>query len=90
MTDTPTHEFPRYKSHKTVWALEIDGVGAKASFAGDRILTFRDEGYDPIMAPSEMFARYVPIPGDFLVQYEDGYRSFSPRKAFLEGYRREG
>ncbi|WP_339468145.1 hypothetical protein, partial [Pseudomonas lurida] len=27
-----------------------------------------------------------PNRGDFLVQYEDGYMSISPRKAFLDGY----
>jgi hypothetical protein len=38
---------------------------------------------------AEIFARYVPVPGDFYVVYADGYQSFSPRKAFLEGYTRE-
>ena len=33
-----------------------------------------------------MVTRYRPIEGDFLVLYADGYQSFSPAKAFLEGY----
>ena len=87
-------EMPRYVSHKRVWALEIATVspppdiepGAKAtSFR----LTFRDSGYAPMYAAAEMFSRYVPIPGDYYVVYADGYPSFSPRKAFLEGYTRE-
>lgn len=74
-------EMPRYKSHKQVWALEIAIVeGTK--------LEFRDQGYAGINVPAEMFFRYHPKSGDFYVQYEDGYKSFSPRKAFLDGYTR--
>jgi len=78
-------EMPRYVSHKKVWALEIDAVGPQDGLAPVR-LSFRDKGYASIAVPCEMFTRYVPVPGDFYVQYEDGYKSFSPRKAFLEGY----
>lgn len=82
-------EMPRYKSHKTVWALEIDSIANEVDAASAKILTFRDKGYPKMRAPLEMFARYIPVPGDFYVQYEDGYKSFSPRKAFLEGYTRD-
>jgi hypothetical protein len=86
--DTVLTEMPRYVSHKKVWALEIDAVGDSDWNAnGSRKLIFRDAGYAPIMAPAEMFLRYEPVQGDFYVQYADGYKSFSPRKAFLEGYR---
>jgi hypothetical protein len=85
-------EMPRYVSHKQVWALEIDtvtepGFPTANSPAPGWKLTFRDKGYAPVKAEPEMFARYVPVPGDFYVQYADGYKSFSPRKAFLEGYK---
>jgi hypothetical protein len=86
--DAPQTEMPRYKSHKTVWALEIDTITPRA--LQPTILTFRDEGYAPIEAPMEMFSRYNPVSSDFYVQYEDGYKSFSPRKAFLDGYTRQG
>lgn len=34
-----------------------------------------------------ILARYTPVVGDYLVEYEpDGYRSISPAKAFEEGY----
>lgn len=72
---------PQYQSHKKVWALEIE--------TADRLtckLSFADEGYAPIEAGAAMWSRYQPVPGDFLVVYEDGYQSFSPRKAFLDGY----
>ena len=79
-----TTEMPRYKSHKTVWALEIA--------TADRLtckLTFSDTGYAPITVDAAMWSRYKPVAGDFYVVYADGYKSFSPRKAFLEGYSRE-
>lgn len=78
---------PRYVSHKTVHALEIATIGDRDwDDSGSRKLTFNDAGFAPISAPEEMFSRYVPLPGDFYVVYADGYKSFSPRKAFLEGY----
>jgi hypothetical protein len=33
-----------------------------------------------------MLARSLPVPGDYLVTYDDGYQSISPGKAFEEGY----
>lgn len=43
-------------------------------------------GYPDAFVPESAVVRYRPQPGDFLVVYEDGYQSFSPRKAFLEGH----
>lgn len=76
-------EMPRYRSHKTVHALEIwkvDFVSPKS------IIHFNDGSYEPVEAEPSMFARYVPVEGDFYVVYPDGYKAISPRKAFLEGY----
>jgi len=81
-------EMPRYVSHKTVRALEIDYC-VLCTPSGRRVAHFKDEGHEPMMLDPEMFARYQPLTGDFLVLYEDGYKSFSPRKAFLEGYTRQ-
>jgi hypothetical protein len=74
-------EMPRYRSHKQVWALEIATVNGHK-------LTFRDAGYAAIMCDAPMFSRYTPVAGDFYVVYDDGYKSFSPAKAFKEGYTR--
>lgn len=78
-------EIPKYKSHKTVHALEIKSVEQKGF---DQEITYADEGYENIVfkVPPEMKVRYEPKVGDYHVFYEDGYSSFSPRKAFLEGY----
>jgi hypothetical protein len=93
-SSAPSHatvEMPRYISHKRVWALEIDTIEpGQLSTASNpnpsRRITFRNAGYEPIVAPGEMFSRYIPVAGDFYVVYADGYKSFSPRKAFTEGY----
>jgi hypothetical protein len=77
----PQIEMPRYVSHKKVWALEIanaDRLSCKVSFA--------EKGYASVTLPSDMWSRYQPVAGDFYVVYADGYKSFSPRKAFIEGY----
>jgi hypothetical protein len=76
-------EMPKYVSHKTVWALEIASADPMLCK-----LTFRDPGYAAIKTEADMWARYKPTAGDFYVVYADGYKSFSPRKAFLEGYTR--
>lgn len=75
-------EMPKYVSHKTVWALEIETVSVGAPYR----MKPKDTGYAEITLPAEMWSRYQPVAGDFYVQYADGYKSFSPRKAFLEGY----
>src|SRR5574343_240892 len=72
-------ELPHYVSHKEVQALEIEEV----AFG---VVVFKDWRLGKLECPAEMFARYQPQSGDFLVFYADGYKSFSPRKAFLEGY----
>jgi hypothetical protein len=76
-------EMPRYQAHKIVAALEIAEIC-------DNAVSFKDEGFDEaaILVDRKMFARYTPVAGDFLVEYADGYQSFSPRKAFLDGYTR--
>lgn len=86
--DAPQVQMPRYVSHKKVWALEISTVNRMT--AGKVILSFKDKGYASITFDEGdlLFARYAPIQGDFFVVYGDGYKSFSPAKAFLEGYTR--
>ncbi len=80
-SDAAQIEMPRYQSHKKVWALEIETANPITCK-----LTFKDSGYAPIKTTSDMWHRFKPTEGDFYVVYDDGYKSFSPRKAFLEGY----
>lgn len=79
---------PRYRSHKSVRALELKDTPIRDMTTGEWVLQF-EEGFASSAAPDEMFSRYKPVAGDFYVVYADGYQSFSPRKAFLEGYTRE-
>lgn len=72
-------EMPKYRCHKEVWALkiaEVDGF----------MLRFTDESYEPIYVGPQFVDKYNPRAGGYLVQYADGYRSYSPAKAFEEGY----
>lgn len=78
---TVSREMPRYKSHKIVWALKIADVTGCT-------ITPADEGYAPFEVDPSLYLRYTPTAGDYFVQYEDGYKSFSPAKAFEEGYTR--
>lgn len=80
-------EMPRYRCHKVVWALEIKSIKWNSTKPeGGYLVTPADIGYGDVALPAEVFARYTPIAGDFIVQYEDRYWSVSPRKTFIEGY----
>lgn len=81
-------QMPLYVSHKKVRALEIEAIGDNVVTGGFTIRP-KDKNYAPVEVDPAMLTRYRPVPGDFLVVYEDGYRSISPRKAFLEGYKPE-
>ncbi len=76
---TVEREMPRYTCHKKVWALKIKEVKGCT-------ITPADEGYAPFEVPAEMYLRYTPVAGDYYVVYQDGYKSFSPAKAFEDGY----
>lgn len=84
----PGMEMPRYVSHKKVWALQIATINRMTP--GKVVLSFKDKGYASLTFAENdlLFARYAPIQGDFYVVYADGYKSFSPSKAFLDGYTR--
>lgn len=94
-------KFPAYRSHKVVSAAVIYRVGSHHldlmqpedydvvnTFPvtdGEAVNNLEYHSYG-ISDPSTFFARYRPVPGDFLVFYPDGYISISPRQAFLDGY----
>ena len=74
-------EMPRYQSHKVVHALEIKAVDGTT-------ITPADDGYGPFVVEQSWIDRHKPDAGGFYVVYEDGYKSYSPRAAFLGGYAR--
>lgn len=89
---TISQELPRYRSHKHVWALKIARIQqAPASVpalhaGGDWLITPEDTRYAPFRVGHDYFQKHKPQEGGYYVQYADGYESFSPAKAFEEGY----
>lgn len=89
-----TREMPRYKCHKEVWALKIKDVQQAPAnqealhVGGDWIITPEDEGFASFPVGHEWYTKHKPEVGGYYVVYKDGYRSYSPAKAFEDGYTR--
>lgn len=83
-------EMPRYVCHKEVHALKIkevfDPTGPNEESDGRRILRFENPGYGPFFVSREYVQKHNPVAGGYYVVYADGYESFSPAKAFEDGY----
>jgi hypothetical protein len=92
MSDAPEIQMPRYRCHKEVFALKIKTVepdgSAPRGAAGSCIITPHESGYAPFRVDEEYCRKHNPQAGGYYVVYDDGYKSFSPAKAFEEGYRR--
>lgn len=52
------------------------------------VVTPAEPGYSPFPVDAEFLAKHRPQVGGYIVVYEDGYLSWSPAKAFEEGYTR--
>jgi hypothetical protein len=79
---------PAYVSHKRVKAAPIVAVRGSEPMLSPVVEIKVPGGPNQIVAvPRGIFSRGTPIEGDYLVVYEDGHMSWSPRKAFKEGYR---
>ena len=74
---------PKYRCHKIVEAAPIIGFRVDPGW----VVLDDDDGSRRRCDP-KIFARYTPVPGDYFVQYEDGYQSISPKAAFEAGYTR--
>ena len=75
---------PLYQCHKQVRALKIQKVGALADGQGSLIP--EDPRFNIIGVSKEYMDKHKPVDGGYYVQYENGYQSFSPAKAFEAGY----
>ena len=80
----------KWQSHKIVHAGKVFQL--QEQDAGEGVLMIEDVNGEPCLVevPNNFFARGTPSPGDYVVIYEDGYKSWSPAKAFEEGYTRIG
>ena len=69
-----------YQSHKKVQAAKIIKIVEDAV----SVLVLEDSPSQQM--PYSWMTKHNPKVGGYLVRYEDGYESFSPAKAFEEGY----
>jgi len=83
---------PRYKCHKEVWALKIEGVRPNIpepqNESDGSWLLVVEAPFAPIKVDAAWIKKHDPVAPGYYVQYEAGYTSFSPVKAFEEGYTR--
>lgn len=87
-------EMPRYVSHKKVWALKIAEITFDRDAAeldnretdGSAIITPAEKGYGKFKVDAAYVQKHKPEVGGYYVVYADGYKSWSPAKAFEEGY----
>ena len=80
-----TTELPKYVCHKQVRAAKIKAIEYDDKGA---VITPAECGLGDIRVGLDFLHRHSPQVGGYFVQYEDGYTSFSPAKAFEEGYTR--
>ena len=93
--DQPKTEIPlpRWKSHKEVSAAKIVDIRydsekePEPDTNGGALLVLEvGAGVAFAEVSPEFMDKHAPRIGGYFVVYEDGYRSFSPAKAFEEGY----
>lgn len=81
---------PKYRCHKEVWALKIESVAMIED--GTAVIIPQDEHYEKFSVDAAYVKRHIAgvspdiVLGGYFVQYADGYQSFSPAKAFEDGY----
>lgn len=81
----PQREMPKYQSYKIVHALKIKEIKEPLP-SGDCMFLPEDEGFDWVFLPKDYMRKHQPQVGGYYVVYDDGYKSWSPAKAFEEGY----
>ena len=77
-------EMPKYVCHKEVHALKIESL--YTSGHGHIMMVPALDGFATIRLDPEYVNKHGPQAGGYYVVYEDGYKSFSPAKAFEDGY----
>lgn len=80
----PSKPLPTYVCHKEVQALKIKGIEHVGG--GRYMLSFYEDGFGPTPVVAEWVDKHGPRPGGYYVVYKDGYVSYSPARAFEEGY----
>ena len=91
MNNQAQMEMPKYKCHKEVWAFKIksivmDGAGENRETDGSAMMTPCESRFAPIRLSPEYMRKHKPEVGGYYVRYKGGYDSYSPAKAFEDGY----
>lgn len=88
-TSPSAPQYPAYRSHKTVQAFKIKSIAqteAHVAIPGGSWKLYPEDGtLHPAHVTHAWYEKHQPAVGGYLVQYADGYQSFSPAKAFEEG-----
>lgn len=80
-------ELPKYRCHKIVSAAKIQDIGALNEATSKHQIMLEVDGDHVFMIKSkEWVEKHQPVAGGYYVLYADGYSSFSPAKAFEDGY----
>ena len=79
-------ELADWKCHKIVKAGKITAFGP--DWSGPVTVEDANGATCKVDMPPNAFARGRPNLGDYIVIYDDGYKSWSPAKAFEDGYAR--
>jgi hypothetical protein len=83
-------ELPQYQCHKIVRAAKITEIKPWIDTTDPNSKAMAQLVFGEIHGTVDVeFAwveRFKPVAGGYFVVYEDGYTSFSPAKAFEEGY----
>lgn len=75
---------PEYTCVKRVRAHKIAGIRMWPD--GGAMLHPAEPGFAQLKFSKPFLDRHEPAVGGYIVYYEDGYISYSPAKAFEEGY----
>lgn len=78
-TPSSAQPLPRWQCHKQVWADKITAIGETG-------WNLAHGGWINSDRVALLTKRNAPVIGDYWVRYEDDYESWSPAKAFEDGY----
>lgn len=79
-----TMGLPKWQSHKNVWAGKVAALSEKEGIPS--LILDLDGDQTNIAVGQAWLDRHKPEVGGYFVLYQDGYRSYSPAKAFEEGH----
>jgi len=102
MNPIRTLDLPQWRCHKVVGAFKIGGIELSTRKGMIQVYEVSDAPREQVpyaVVPREAFRARTPdnsrplgfpdeYVGGYLVQYEDGYLSWSPAEAFEKGYTR--